>query len=200
MTNFLASLLKRMRIISGRHKGKRLVALPRGSAIRPSSDRTRQAIFDVLTHKHWGQSSGDNPISDAIVLDAFCGSGALGLEALSRGAAHVWFLDCAPVALMVVRRNLDKLKESASTTILCCDVTTPPPSIAAATLIFLDPPYGWNLAMPALNALSERGWLAAACLCVIELGRHDPFTLPAGLCFLDERSCGPNRLVILRRD
>ncbi len=185
-----------MRIVGGRNKGRRL-ATPGGRAVRPTTDRLREAMFDVLMHKPWG-AAGADPVTDAVVLDAFCGTGALGLEALSRGAARALFLDASAAALDMVRRNATTLGEAGRTATVKADATRPPPARAAAGLAFLDPPYGQGLAAPALVALTRAGWLAPDAIAVVELARADPFMPPGDFAVLDDRRHGDTRVVILR--
>lgn len=185
-----------MRIIAGRHRGRRLTA-PAGRDVRPMTDRTREALFNVLAHGGWGPDGG-NPVIGAIVLDAFCGTGALALEALSRGAAAAWLLDLSKSSLATARRNADALGETGRTHLLQADSTRPPPARARATLAFIAPPYGRDLAPPATRALADRGWLAADAVVVVELAVPDPFALPDGFSMLDDRRYGGTRLVFLR--
>lgn len=185
-----------MRIIAGRHKGRRLTA-PAGRELRPMTDRTREALFNILAHGGWGPDRG-NPVIGAVVLDAFCGTGALALEALSRGAAEAWLLDVSTGSLAAARRNVDALGESDRTHLLRTDSTRPPPARARATLVFIAPPYGRDLAPPAIAALAEQGWMAPDAIVVIELAGSDPFTPPDGFEPLDDRGYGGARLLFLR--
>ena len=157
-----------MRIIGGAWRGRTLVA-PVGPATRPTSERARQATFDMLAHAPW---AGRSALSDATVLDAFAGSGALGLEALSRGAASAAFMDTSRAALDAIRANLGACRATA--TVFAADATRPPRATAAATLVFLDPPYGQALVPRALVALATAGWLAPGALLVAETGRDEP--------------------------
>ena len=166
-----------MRIVAGRHRGRRLQA-PAGRNIRPTADRLRETIFNILMHSGWGPDGGD-PVTDAVVLDAFCGTGALGLEALSRGAATAWFLDLNAAALATARRNAALLGERDRTRFLRGDAMRPPEAKARATLAFLDPPYGGGLGPPAIAALAAAGWLAEDAVLVLETAAHEP--LPADL-------------------
>jgi 16S rRNA (guanine966-N2)-methyltransferase len=175
-----------MRIVAGSHRG-RILQAPPGDAVRPTAERTREAMFNVLTHARWTADEG-SPLADARVLDAFCGSGALGLEALSRGAAACLFLDRSQTALDFVRRNAAALQEEARVTLLRSDALKPPPARTPVTLAFLDPPYGENLTVPALTALAGHGWLAPGAIVVVEADRRDPFVPPDRFEPLDQRS------------
>ena len=184
-----------MRIAAGRHKGLRL-AVPRGGAVRPTGERARQALFNILDHAY-------GALRGARVLDAFAGSGALGLEALSRGAASLVAFDSDRAAAACARRNLAAAGESDHALILAADVLAPPPAgrfpgFAPCALAFLDPPYGRGLIAPALLALAGRGWLAPGALVVAERERREAFAAPPGFAPLEERLYGKARLIFLR--
>ncbi len=185
-----------MRIVGGRHRGRRLVAPP-GDQVRPTSDRAREALFNILSHGDL--AAAGSPVADANVLDAFAGTGALGLEALSRGAARAAFIETDRAALGALRRNLAALDEEDAADIFAGDATRPPRAPYAATLAFLDPPYRSGLAAPALVALAGMGWLAPRALAIVELAAKEPFSLPEGFAMIDERRYGAARLVFLRR-
>jgi len=185
-----------MRVVAGRHKGRRLAA-PAGSDIRPTADRTRQALFDVLEHGRLGPSGG-SAVVDAVVLDAFCGTGALGLEALSRGAASASFLDASRAALDCARANAKALGATAN--FILADARHPPRARQAASLVFLDPPYDQGLAAPALVALGSGGWIAPGAILSLELSGRElaDFAPPTGLTPVDERRYGKARVLLLR--
>jgi 16S rRNA (guanine966-N2)-methyltransferase len=191
-----------MRIVAGRHRGRVLEA-PDDASVRPTSDRVRENLFNILAHGLL-TADGVSPLVGALVLDACAGSGALGLEALSRGAAHAVFLDQDLAALRSIERNVASLKEQARTTLVQADAVKPPlPSKVrgnpvARTLLFLDPPYGSGLATPALGALAKAGWLAPGALAVVELEGSDPFEVLEGFTLEDERSYGKTRVVFAR--
>jgi 16S rRNA (guanine966-N2)-methyltransferase len=186
-----------LRIVGGVHRGRRLVAPP-GEAVRPTSDRAREALFNVLSHG--GFASGGLPFADRAVLDAFAGTGAFGLEALSRGASAAVFIDNGREALAVLRRNIATLGEEDRAHVIAGDATRPPRAGFACTLAFLDPPYRSGLAVPALTALAAAGWLAADALAVVEIAASEEFSSPAGFARVDERLYGAARLVFLRRE
>lgn len=155
-----------MRIVAGLHRG-RLLKTPRGADIRPTSDKVRQALFNALRHR--------GAVDDAIVLDAFCGTGAMGLEALSQGAAHCLFMDLAKSSLDLARQNAALLKEDDRSAFVLRDAAKPgrkPDGIPPVTLLFLDPPYHKNLVPQAFKALLDNGWLAAGCLVVAEAEKN----------------------------
>lgn len=185
-----------MRIVGGRHRGRRLEAAG-GRAVRPTTDRTREAVFNVLAHSGWGRDGG-SPLEGARVLDAFCGTGALALEALSRGAEGAVLMDASAASLAVARRNAEALGEAARCRFLRADAARPPAAAEACDLAFLDPPYGQGLAEAALPALMARGWLAPGAVVVVETAAKDPLPLPEGIEALDERRYGDTRVCFLR--
>jgi 16S rRNA (guanine966-N2)-methyltransferase len=187
-----------MRVVGGSWRGRRLDAPP-GGAVRPTSDRAREAVFNILEHGRHTRGGG-SPIQGARVLDAFAGSGALGIEALSRGAAHVTFLDSNPAALAAIERNLAALGGLGAATVRRADCRTPPQAPDACDIVFLDPPYAEGLAAPALVALQRARWIAEGALCVVELSRDEAFEAPDGFAPLDDRHYGRARVVILRRE
>lgn len=185
-----------MRVVAGRHKGRRLVA-PCGRDVRPTADRTRQALFNILEHGHFVRGGG-SPLRGARVLDAFAGTGAMGLEALSRGADHVTFMETARPALDALERNIMACREEDRAEILRVDATRPPSAREPCSLAFLDPPYNSGLAAPCLAALAVRGWLVAGALCTVELAAGEAFAVPDGFAISDERRYGAARIVLLR--
>lgn len=184
-----------MRIIAGKHRGRRL-QVPREN-VRPTAERVREALFNILAHGiDWPGFDG------ASVLDTFAGTGACGLEALSRGAEHATFIDVDPGALLAIRRNVAGIGEAWNAAMLKLDATrlpTPPGAACApCRLAFLDPPYDTGLAVPALQCLATRHWLAPGAIAVVEVGAREPFAPPPGFEVLDERTHGKARLVFLR--
>ena len=181
-----------MRIIAGKNRGLRL-ASPSGQAIRPSSDRLRQALFNILEHGNHGIK-----LHGARVVDVFAGTGALGLEALSRGARQAIFIENNPIALEILQQNIVLCGEGERSRIICADATCPPTSQSASNLVLLDPPYGNGLAGPALSALSRNGWLNHSAICIVELASTEPFAFPPKFEVIDERKYGVSRTIILR--
>ena len=176
-----------MRIIAGAWRGRTLRA-PAGEATRPTAERLRQAVFDMLQHAPWGRR-----LDGLTVLDAFAGTGALGLEALSRGAAVAWFIERDRAALAALRANVAAC-QPAQAHVLAADVLHPPPG-TLCDLVFLDPPYGQGLLPRALSALRNAGWLAPAALLVAEAADGETPSLGA---LLAERSHGAGRVTIWR--
>jgi 16S rRNA (guanine966-N2)-methyltransferase len=191
-----------MRIVAGRHRG-RAIAAPADDSVRPTSDRVRENLFNILTH---GRLSAEASLLEgATVLDAFAGSAALGLEALSRGAADAVFLDTDLAALECAHRNVKALGEEERSVLVQADASHPPiPAKVrghprARSLVFLDPPYKSGLAGAALAALEAADWLAPGAIAVVELGRGEPFAMPQGFTLADERRYGRTRILFLRR-
>lgn len=183
-----------MRIIAGRHRGRRLEAPPGNATTRPTADRVRQALFDMLWHAPW---AGRAAVEDAAVLDAFSGTGALGLEALSRGAASAWFIERDRAALAALRANIAACREEGRAHILPADATRPPRAAAPCGLIFLDPPYGQDLVPRAVSALAAAGWIAPGALLCAEIGAGESLNLPGG-DVLAERGHGAAKMLCLR--
>ncbi|MBS0517222.1 MAG: 16S rRNA (guanine(966)-N(2))-methyltransferase RsmD [Proteobacteria bacterium] len=185
-----------MKIVAGKHRGRAL-ATPEGLATRPTSSRAREALFNILVHANW-RPDGTSPLVDARVLDAFAGSGALGLEALSRGAAHVTFFDNDAGAVKLIGENLRKLGETAAAKVVRADATRPPPAHEACDLVFLDPPYRSGLGPAALTALADAGWLKPDAIVTVEIAGTEDLVPPAGFEALDERRYGAAKILILR--
>ena len=184
-----------MRIVGGKHRGRPLRAS--GGTVRPTADRVRESVFNILAHgPDWAGFDGNT------VLDVFAGSGALGLESLSRGARRATFVDWDRAALDGIRRNAAALGEARAITLLKLDATRlpPPPRLAEtpAALAFLDPPYESGLAAPALGGLAARGWLAEGGLAVVEVAAREGLDAPPGYAVLDERTYGAARIVFLK--
>ncbi len=183
-----------MRIIAGRWKGRALIAPP-GLATRPTSDRARQAIFDQLWHAPW---AGRDMVEGATVLDAFAGTGAMGLEALSRGAARVFFMEQDRAALQALRANIAACKAGDACRVMAGDVTAPPMGAAPCSLVFLDPPYGKGLVPRALVALRAKGWIAPGAVIIAETGRDEEAVMLPGFQTVSTREHGAARLSALR--
>ena len=183
-----------MRIVAGRWRGRALQAPP-GDTTRPTADRVRQALFDSLWHAPW---AGRATIEGATVLDAFAGTGALGLEALSRGAARASFIERDRAALASLRANIAALKAEPQARIIAGDALRPPRAETPASLLFLDPPYAGDLGPQALAALQAAGWIAPNALACLEIGRDEPNPPLPGWNLLMEREHGAARILALR--
>jgi 16S rRNA (guanine966-N2)-methyltransferase len=164
--------------------------------VRPTSERAREALFNILAHG--ALAAEGRPLAGKRVLDAFAGSGAFGLEALSRGAAEAAFIERDAAALAVLRRNVAALGEEGRTRIYCADATRPPPACQPCAVVFLDPPYRSGLAAPALAALAAAGWLEPGAVAVVEVAARGAFAAPAEFHLFDERLYGAARLIFLR--
>ncbi len=182
-----------MRIVSGAWRGRALAA-PAGDATRPTSDRVRQALFDRLAHAPWAAGR----LQGARVLDGFAGTGALGLEALSRGAAHAVFVEGARPALVALRGNVAACGAEERSRVLPLDMRRLPACApgAACGLVFLDPPYRKALLAPALAALQGGAWLAPGALVVMEMARDE--ALPEWGEELAGFQAGAARVVVVR--
>lgn len=186
-----------MRIIAGAQRGLHLAEVGRGDAgahLRPTSDRVREAIFNLLAGGRFG-----DPVTGARVLDLFAGTGALGLEALSRGAVRATFVDDGRVAQALIRDNIARCRRQVDCALLSVDATRLPVNTAAsASLIFLDPPYGKGLGLTALRAAQAGCWVAPGAVVVWE--ESAPMPAPPGFSAADSRRYGDTHVTLLRAD
>ena len=182
-----------MRIVGGRLRGRALAA-PKTQSIRPTADRLRESLFNILTHAY-----GD-PVAGARVLDLFAGTGALGIEAASRGASFVLFVDDGAEARALIRQNVEALGLGGVSRVFRRDAS----KLGAAhplepfSLVFLDPPYGKGLAEKALVSARDGGWLAPGALIVVEEGADDAFIAPERFEELERRGYDDTEVVFLR--
>src|SRR4051812_48822879 len=172
-----------MRIVSGIFRSRKLL-LPPPSTTRPTSGRMREAIFNIIF------SLNPELLKGAYVLDAFAGSGALGLEALSRGATQVSFLENNAQAIHALKHNITSLSVEKSCSVIVGDATKPPLAPHTADLIFLDPPYDQNLEGRCLQTLLQQGWIDAKTLIVLETSSKTTPQIPEGFTLLDQRVYG----------
>lgn len=184
-----------MRIIAGEWRGRALASVGKGDAgahLRPTSDRVREALFNMLTGGRFG-----DPITDARVLDLFAGTGALGLEALSRGAQSALFVDDGSKARALIRENLSLCDASDRARLLRRDATRLGPHDGPPhDLVFLDPPYGKGMGQRALSSAFDGGWLAPEALIVWE--ENQPQGAPEGMTLLEQRRYGDTWVSLLR--
>jgi 16S rRNA (guanine966-N2)-methyltransferase len=182
-----------MRIVGGRLRGRPL-ARPRTSAIRPTSDRLRESLFNILAHAY------DLPQPETRVLDLFAGTGALGLEAMSRGAAQAIFVEASVEGRGLIRNNIEALDLGGVARILRRDATGlgRAGTIAPFDLVFCDPPYGQGLGEAALTSAASGGWLRPDALCIVEERAGVAVTLPAGFDLIDRREAGDSQLIFAR--
>lgn len=185
-----------MRITAGSHRGRTL-RVPRAKALRPSSDRLRQAVFNILGHG----GSAFAAYAGEPIIDIFAGTGAYGFEALSRGAAFATFIDSDREAVFGIRSNAALLGETAAVAALRLDAAclmAPRQAGTPAVLAFLDPPYGSGLSVAALQGLRAHGWLRMGATAVVEVAAQECFSPPAGYELVDERTYGAGRAVFTR--
>jgi 16S rRNA (guanine966-N2)-methyltransferase len=182
-----------MRVVGGRLRGRTLAG-PKSSAIRPTADRLRESLFNILTHAY-----GD-PVSGARVLDLFAGTGALGIEAISRGADFVQFVDDGAEGRALIRENVAALGLGGVTRIFRRDATKLGPAHPGEPfgLVFLDPPYGQDLAAAALDSARTGGWLAPEALIVVEEAVQSGFAAPDGFCELERRRYDDTEFTFLK--
>jgi 16S rRNA (guanine966-N2)-methyltransferase len=182
-----------MRIVSGKFRGRNLKG-PSSNAIRPTSDRLRESIFNILVHAY------ADPITDAHVLDLFAGSGALGLEALSRGAEYALFVEEAAEARALIRTNVESLSLTGTTKIYRRDAARlgDMGPMQPFDLVFCDPPYGQGLAEKSLVAARDGKWLAPSALVVVEEAVKGAFKTPEGFDELERRAYDDTEIIIVR--
>jgi len=182
-----------MRVVGGRLRGRNLAA-PASREIRPTADRLRESLFNILVHAY------ENPVEDARVLDLFAGTGALGIEAISRGAGFALFVDNGAEARALLRNNVEALGLGGVTKVFRRDATELGPAhpVEPFSLVFLDPPYGKGLAEKALASLRDGGWLTKAALLVVEEAKAAAFTAPEGFVELERRAYDDSEFVFLK--
>jgi 16S rRNA (guanine966-N2)-methyltransferase len=182
-----------MRVVGGRLRGRALAA-PKSKAVRPTADRLRESLFSILVH-----AFGD-PVNGARVLDLFAGTGALGIEALSRGAAFALFIDEGAEARALLRENVAALGLGGTSRIFRRDATKLGPAhpVAAFSLAFLDPPYGQGLAAAALASARAGGWFTPNALVIVEEAAKAQFAAPEGFNEIDRRRYDDTEFVFLR--
>ena len=188
---FDASLV--MRVVGGRLKGRN-IASPQTQAIRPTADRLREALFNILIHAY------DNPVLDARVLDLFAGTGALGIEAVSRGAGFTLFVDNGAEARALLRNNVEALGLGGTTKVYRRDAADLGPAhpVEPFSLVFLDPPYRMKLAEKALASLRDGGWLTPDALLVVEEAKSAEFKAPERFEELERRAYDDTEFTFLR--
>ncbi|HEY8380975.1 MAG TPA: 16S rRNA (guanine(966)-N(2))-methyltransferase RsmD [Microvirga sp.] len=182
-----------MRIVGGRHRGRALAG-PQSDAIRPTSDRLRETLFNILAHSY------DDPVEGARVLDLFAGTGAMGLEALSRGAAFALFVDDGAQARGLIRANVETLGVGGATRLFKRDATRMGGAAPNApfSLVFCDPPYGKDLAPKALASCAAGGWLVPDALVVVEEAQGVEVSLPERFEEIERRDYGETKVVFGR--
>jgi 16S rRNA (guanine966-N2)-methyltransferase len=182
-----------MRVVGGSLRGRALAA-PKSQSIRPTADRLRESLFNILIHAY------DNPLAGARVLDLFAGTGALGIEALSRGAAFTLFVDDSAEARALLRENVATLGLGGVSRIFRRDATRLGPAhpVEPFALAFLDPPYGKGLAEQALASARAGGWFVPDALIVVEEAKKSAFAAPEGFTEIERRGYDDTEFVVLR--
>lgn len=181
-----------MRIIAGKWRGKKLIS-PDTEATRPTSDRARESLFNLLDNhlrrkeKLW---------SEVVFADVFAGTGAVGVEALSRGAATSYFFEIDKMALKALRQNI---KEVEDQTQIFGDARTPPLAIREMDIIFMDAPYGMGLWDQALVMLDRQGWIGYETFMIIEVDKGENEHLPNGFEVIEKRAYGRNTFLFVQK-
>lgn len=187
-----------MRIVGGALKG-RPIQTPKGTDIRPTSDRARESIFNILDHAPWAVD-----IEGASVVDVFAGTGAMGFEALSRSASKATFIESERSHIAGIKAQAAKFGRWRDICLLTMDARhlAPPPRLAAAPcqIAFIDPPYGQDLIMPALLGLRDKAWITAGALVVVEMGKDETLEIPRGFSLQDSRKYGAAKVEFLILD
>ncbi|MCE3005568.1 MAG: 16S rRNA (guanine(966)-N(2))-methyltransferase RsmD [Rickettsiales bacterium] len=180
-----------MRVIAGIHKGRKL-EVPVDRAIRPTSERTRESLFNVLMHGRFGGAC----VIHQRVADICCGTGALGIEALSRGATHVTFVDVAKTSLLITERNLRHLGASQQATLIASDATRLPKATEPFALILLDPPYDMPILSAIAASLRQGGWVKTGSILAAEIASSRPIPELLGAELITERRYGKAKILI----
>ena len=175
-----------MRIIGGKNKGKKLI-LPDEAITRPTTDRVRESLFNILSHHP------DFDWNEAYVLDAFAGSGALGLEALSRGATHVTFVESHPKIIPILKKNMETIPGDKK--LLTHPIENILPTFRPMDLVFLDPPYKKGIEIPILTHLKNQGWINNGTLVCLEMHRQDDLPEIHWFQCLDHRQYGQTKII-----
>jgi len=181
-----------MYIVAGKHKGRRIES-PEGREVRPTAARTREAVFNILAHGRFGEKG----LLKGRVADVFCGSGAMGLEALSRGAQSVTFVDKSSESLKAAEYNLRHFGESTLARLIRADSSQLPPAPHPHEVLLIDPPYQSGLATGALTTALAGGWMAPEGVAVVETAWKEAVNLPDGWRIIDERKYGNTRETLL---
>lgn len=179
-----------MRIIAGTYRGKRLAA-PDGQQARPTTGRMRERIFSMLQHGRYP------PLLGAHVADLYAGTGALGLEAISRGASHATFVEKSSGSLVALKKNISSLQVTDRTKVLSSRATDIPTVQQPFNHIFMDPPYGKDLIRPTLDSLLEKGWIGEDTVIIAEMQKKETLDIPDPLTVIDDRAQGIQRIVFL---
>ncbi|NDF12242.1 MAG: methyltransferase domain-containing protein [Proteobacteria bacterium] len=192
-----------MKVIAGKHKGRN-IAPPANKDVRPTTGMAREAIFNLLQHGKFMKApdfvQDENPsvLEGRRVVDIFCGTGAMGIEALSRGAGHVVFIDQNPRVMDLLEATIKHIGEGPNTAFIRSDSTRLPKARNTCMLAFVDPPYNKGLALPALKSLANQGWLGHGAVVVVETSRKEDINLPEKYFLVDERDYNNTRIRVLQ--
>lgn len=181
------------KIIAGKWRGRNLEYFT-GREIRPTSSRARESVFNILMHRY--MENGDSYIIGQSVADICCGSGAMGLEALSRGAEHAVFVDTNSDSLKLARRNVQKFGALDESDFVQSDAVKLPAARKACQVVFIDPPYGKNLLPAILKSLKEKNWVAEGGLVLVEQEASEPLPETEHFALVEERKYGRSRIAI----
>lgn len=186
-----------MRIIGGKHKGKKLFT-PEGDQTRPMAVRIKEAIFNKLEHAFTKQD-GTSFIRNATLIDAFGGTGALALEAISRGAKHATIIELSNESYNVIQRNISAISASSHVTLVKGDATQPPIAPTPVDLAFVAPPYKKGLVKPTIEALDQKGWIGCHTLVVVEIATAEPLDIPPGYDILFDKKYRTAHIFYLKK-
>lgn len=184
-----------MKLIAGKYKGRNLES-PKTRTVRPMTNFAKQAVFSILEYWRYVEPHS-NILQGADVADCFCGTGAMGLEALSRGANSVTFVDKDPQVIKVVERNVEKIAPDDLVNIVTSDASRLPNSHKAFDVLFVTPPYGHQLAEPTLKSLQRQGWIKPGSVLIVEIGEKENLDVPTHYQVLDERKYGAAKIFFL---
>jgi 16S rRNA (guanine966-N2)-methyltransferase len=182
-----------LRIVGGKLSGRKIEP-PASLTTRPMMDRVREALFNILVHRDWGSEIGELFIEETRVLDAFCGTGALAFEAISRGAGLATLFDKDRNAVEVASKNAASLKIKDNCVIQLIDTLAPPRAAKPCKLVFLAPPYRKNLILPAVESLRQAGWIAPHAVVVVETARKEELSVAEGFALVQQRTYGDTAL------
>lgn len=188
-------ILVMIRITAGKHKNRKVATQLKGKPVvefRPTAERTRQAIFNILENSKF---IPERFIEDAVVADLFCGSGSFGLEAISRGGKEVYFIDSSLEQIQLVKANVAHIKEEDRAHYIRCDVNFLPLARKQCNIIYLDPPYNSKMVEKVLDRLVEQKWLAEHHVIIIEVGIREKLILNDNFEIFDEREYGKTKVV-----
>ena len=183
-----------LRIIAGAYRGRKLETAP-GNRLRPTAERVREAIFNKLTHGLLTDSGA--PLTDLQVLDVFAGTGALGFEALSRGALRTTFFENDAAIARLIKRNAEHLNVANIVTVIRRDATKSGPAREPSGLVLMDAPYRSGITAAALGSLQQGGWIGGGAIVVVEVARDEHLDPPSGFEMIDDRRYGAARIIFL---